>query len=346
MFHFVKQLKQVRDLRNISRQEAAQLMAEIKLPYFLELISAQMPWIIVSSMWLGSTFLTILFLQGVSSGFGTNFTSLAPIFKTLLLSVSPFIFLLTFVLLGGVFSFMGRAGIISGKFPRLASHPIYALRRIYGTAWTQIFYFKPLYSVCLSVPILRKLLFKTFGYRGDFSFVVYPDAWIRDLPLLRIGRSVYLANRCTVGTNLCLNDGSILVGECTFADNSMVGHLAIFGLGCYIGTSSEIGVGTSLGIRVKLGDHVVVAPKCVIYHGADIGHHVKIGACSVIGLKAKIAPHLELRIGAVIPPGAVVSTQAEADEYFSSETQTLREQKDNLTELLRKNLHEFETSRR
>ncbi len=337
MLDFIKELRQLSKAKNINRQEAADQMAAIKLPFWLELISSQLPWMIVVIMWLGAMAVTILFYRMVSF----NELNLSNGMQIILISLSLFIFALSFVLIGGLLSNLGRPGIIAGKFPRVASHPIYALRRIYGTAWSQVYYFKPLYAAFLAVPWLKKLLFSIYGYRGSISFVTYPDSWIRDLPLLKIGRGVYLANRCTVGTNLCLNDGSILVGECYFEDESMVGHLAIFGLGCHLGKKSEIGVGTSLGIRVKIGESSQISPKSVIYHGVEIGNKAKVGACSVIGMKAKIGDGVELPIASVIASGVSLLTQSDADHYFSSETQKLKEQKDELANVLRMNVHEF-----
>jgi hypothetical protein len=39
------------------------------------------------------------------------------------------------------------------------------------------------------------------------TFTVYPDSWIRDLPLLPFGQGEYVANPSTIGTNIVLNKG-------------------------------------------------------------------------------------------------------------------------------------------
>jgi hypothetical protein len=49
----------------------------------------------------------------------------------------PLVFAVVFVLIAGSLSRLAQPGIIAGQFPRRADHPIYALRRIYGTAWTR-----------------------------------------------------------------------------------------------------------------------------------------------------------------------------------------------------------------
>lgn len=258
--------------------------------------------------------------------------------KYLLYGAVPFGFVLSFLVVGIFWAQISKAGIVEGKFPRIPEHPIYALRRIYGTAWTQVYYFKPLYAVCLAVPILKRILFRGFGYKGDLGVTIYPDSWIRDLPLLKIGKGVYIANRCVVGTNLCVNDGSVIVGSCYFDDHSMVGHLAVYGLGCQIGKKSELGVGAALGMRVKILDNVMISPKAEINHACTLEDGCKIGTSSVIGMKTRIGKGIEIRAGSSIPPGANIESQEQADKYFSSETASLNEQKDALMKLLKEQL--------
>jgi carbonic anhydrase/acetyltransferase-like protein (isoleucine patch superfamily) len=337
MFQFIHELKNLSRRKDITKAEMARIMAQIKLPPFLFFISRQTIWIVVGSMWVGSTFLTILYFQLINS----LSSDVPALIKTMLLAFSSLVFCISFVLFGAFFAMIGRAGEIEGKFPRSPSHPIYALRRFYGSAWSQIYYFKPIYSLFLSMPLFKTILFKSFGLKGNTEFTVYPDSWIRDLPLLKIGRGAYLANRCTVGTNVCMNDGSILVGRCEFGDNSLVGHLAIFGLGCKLGNRSEIGIGAALGIRVRIGDESQIAPNASLYHGAEIGNQVKVGACAFVGMKAKIADGVELKPGAFIPAGAIIANQPDAERHFSSEMDLLKIQKENLSDILQKELDGF-----
>jgi hypothetical protein len=69
---------------------------------------------------------------------------------------------------------------------------------MYGLCWTSLYYCKPVYHFCLCVPWLKALVFRLFGYRGDLNFTVYPDTWIRDLPLLDFGKGAYISNRATL----------------------------------------------------------------------------------------------------------------------------------------------------
>lgn len=337
MFKFIHELKSINSQNSLSRQQQADLMSKVRLPKWLEFISSQTIWMVVTSMWLGSAYLTFTFFE-----VSTQWIPQMQIWqKGLVYGLTPAIFAFSFVTIGGVFAQIGRFGELAGKFPRLAGHPIYSLRRIYGTAWSQVFYFKPLYAAFLAIPQLKKYLFRIYGFKGSTDFTVYPDSWIRDLPLLKIGAGAYLANRCTIGTNVCLADGSIIVGPCQADEKSMVGHLVIFGLGCVLGKSSELGISSSLGIRVLIKENAVVAPKAMVYHGVEIGNKVKIGPWAYVGIKTVIADEIEIKSGAIIPNGSVISSQADADKYFSSETNMMKTQKEDLTQILRNNLDDF-----
>ncbi len=248
------------------------------------------------------------------------------------------LFAVSFVVVAGAISRLGRKGIVRGKFPRQTSHPVYFARRIYGTAWTQLFYFRPLYAAILAIPVLRQLMFRLFGYTGNLDFVVYPDTWIRDLPVLNIGKEAYLSNRATIGTNMCLTDGTILVDYTSVGDKAMVGHLAMLAPGTKVGEGSEVGVGCAVGIRVKIGKNVSIKPSSSINHGANLEDECEIGPTSFIGLRAHIGPKVKIKPGANIPSGASIFSQEEADQYFSSETQTLQAQKDTILKILENHL--------
>jgi len=316
---------------NISREELAQKVAAMRIPTWLNQVSKLSVPLVALTIWTFSSALTCLPLI-------SYFSKLNTLEQVIAIGFAPVFFATIFITISGLISRIAQKAIIAGKFPRLPEHPVYALRRIYGTCWTQVFYFKPVYSLALSIPILKKILFRAFGYKGDMSLTVYPDTWIRDLPLINAGKKVYLANRACIGTNLCINDGSILVGPVTMHDNSMVGHLAIFGLGTILGKGSELGVGVATGIRCKFHDNVSVKPKASLNHGVVVESGSSIGTCAIIGMKAKIGPNINIKAGASIPPGAIINTQKEADDYFSSETQSLQKHRASILSLL--DLHE------
>ncbi len=179
------------------------------------------------------------------------------------------------------------------------------------------------------IPEMR-VMFRLFGFSGSIDITVFPDTWLRDLPLLNIGHGAYLANRATLGTNMCLNDGSIIVGPITIGERAIVGHLSVIGLGSKLGEGSELGVGAATGIRITVGSNVNIRPRCNLNHGCQIESNAIIGSASLIGLKSKIGAGIEIRAGACIPPGVVINTQEEADNYFSSETQMLNSEREML----------------
>ena len=59
------------------------------------------------------------------------------------------------------------------------------------------------------------LALRLFGYKGSLDVTIYPDAWLRDLPLLDLSPGAYVANRATMGTNMVRPDGTILVDRIT-----------------------------------------------------------------------------------------------------------------------------------
>ncbi|OQW49013.1 MAG: hypothetical protein A4S09_12935 [Proteobacteria bacterium SG_bin7] len=258
--------------------------------------------------------------------------------KYLGMAVALPIFAITFILVAGLISRFGKRGIVKGKFPRELKNPVYFARALYGAAWTQLFYFRPLYAVALAVPPLRTFMFRIFGYSANLDFTLYPDTWIRDLPILNVGKGAYLSNRSTIGTNMCLTDGSILVDGIEIAEKSMVGHLTMLAPGVKIGGESEVGVGCAMGIRVKIGNKVSIRPSTTVNHGCHLEDGCEIGTMSFIGLRAHVGPGIKIKAGANIPAGANILSQEEAEQYFSSETQTLQAQKESILKTLESHL--------
>ncbi len=313
----------------VSNQELADLVAELRLPLPLAWLSKLSPMLVVALIWCVPVFLSAIvldsFLMAESS---TLEKALVCVGAALTFG---FGFILTAGVIGKIFSF----GIVEGKFPRRTDHPLYAIRRVYGTAWTQVYYFKPLYAVILAVPPLKILTFWLFGYKGDYSAIFYPDTWIRDLGMIRAGKGVYIANRVCVGTNMCLNDGSVIVGNVTLGDGAMVGHMAMFALGTSVGEKSEIGVNTAVGIRVTIGHGTNIRPRANVNHGVQVGDNCIIGTGAVLGTKVEVANGVHIKTGASIPPGAQIRSQEDADKYFSSEMELDASHKGVIAELLK-----------
>lgn len=236
-----------------------------------------------------------------------------PVPVTLATLFLPAIWLLSYVLVCGSLSLLTRSALIAGKFPRDLGHPVYGPRRLHALCWTSIYYFTPLYHLVLTFPLLRRITFRLFGYQGQLNFTIYPDSWIRDLPLLDIGAGAYIANRATLGTNICLRTGDILVEGIRIGARATIGHLAILGLGDTIGDDAEIGVGTTLGMRVHVGAGTVVGAIVGLNHGATIGARCRIDSMVYIGRSATVHDGLHVHYGSIVPDRAILRTQADAD---------------------------------
>lgn len=316
---------------NLPRKELEERVAALELPAPFALLSSISTTILIPLIWVAPFTLSLTPVMLAESTHE----------KILFLAVAPVLFAFSFIFISALVSIVGYPGIVAGKFPRNSMHPIYAFRKIYGAAWTQLYYFKPLYAVVLSIPTLKKITFRLFGYKGSCDITIFPDTWIRDLPLLKFDKGVYLANRSTIGSNMCLNDGSIIVGSITLGEKAIIGHLAIIGLGSKMGKNSELGVNAVTGIRIQVGDDVSLRPRCSLNHGCIVEDKAIVGSAALIGLKAKIGKGVEIRAGASIPPGAIINTQLEADNYFSSETQFLNSERDTLMHQLEVFSHDF-----
>lgn len=275
------------------------------------------PGILISLIWIGPLCLALTpyLLLDPSSPLSYRFAAIV---------VALPIFALSFMFIAGILSRPSQKKIIRGRFPRQPFHKVYFWRRIYGSCWTNVFYFKPLYYVLLSIPILRKSLFRIFGYKGPLNFVVYPDTWIRDLPLLYFGDGSYCSNRSTVGTNMCLQDGSILVDRVHIGDRSVLGHLSMLAPGVKLEKDVEVGSGVALGIRCRMKDGSRIAAGSSVNHGSIFGARSETGGHSHIGLRVEIGDDLKIPAGANIPAGAILKTQEDVNKYISSENQILR----------------------
>ncbi len=229
-----------------------------------------------------------------------------------------------------------RWAIRDGRFHRSIDDPIYGPRRLHALCWTSIYY-SPIYPAYLINGLAKRCLFRLFGYQGELAFTCYPDTWIRDLPILRIGRGSYLSNKSTIGTNLALQNGCIFVEGIVIGKEVMVGHLTMIAAGTTVGDHVEIGHGTGCGVRVQLGELAIVSGGCGIDHKSQIGERAEIGMRSYIGLGAHIGPGIKLPPGANVPCGAKLATQADVDRYLSSETESLNALRLELSRILEDN---------
>ena len=242
---------------------------------------------------------------------------LAPtlIARVLAVALMPAAMLLTFVVTAGGLSTITRRAIVAGRVRRDLGDPVYGPRRLYSICWTSVYYCTPVYHAILAIDPLKHLAFRLFGYRGALDITVQPDTWIRDLPLLDLGAQAYIANRATLGTNICTATGEIIVDRITVGARAVVGHLAMVGLGTEIGEEAEIGQGAIVGAKVRIGARARIGAGCGINHGVRIGNDCVIGAAATINARVVIADGIQIPFGAMIPVKTTIRTQAEADAY-------------------------------
>jgi UDP-3-O-[3-hydroxymyristoyl] glucosamine N-acyltransferase len=134
------------------------------------------------------------------------------------------------------------------------------------------------------------------------NFTVYPDTWIRDLPILTFEDNAYVSNRATLGTNIVLSNGFLLVAPITLRAGALVGHLAMLAPGVELGPGAEVAVGCGVGIKAKLGADSFVGPCCVIEHGVSLGRNTRIGTYSYVGSGSVVLDGIKVPPATVVPP--------------------------------------------
>ncbi len=242
------------------------------------------------------------------------------------LLISPIFYSVLYLLFAALLSLPHQGAIVPGRFPRDVSHPIYFHRRLYGLCWTAVYYFVPVYHLALSLPLLKKILFRLFGYRGDMGFTTYPDTWIRDLPLIKFGKGAYLSNKATIGTNIALPDGSILVEPVTVEDGALIGHLVMLAPGTHIKRGADVGVGTAIGLRTTVGEGAKINPGCSLEHGVKLGARVKVGSVTYIASAVEVAPDIVIPSGVTIPARMRITCQEEAS-FFAKHIEVAKVEK-------------------
>ena len=262
-------------------------------------------------------------------------------FRLCAIAAAPILYLLAFLVCCGLLSWPHRWAIQNGRFQRSLDDRVYGRRRLHALCWTAIYY-SPFYPFYLAFPTWKRILFRLFGYRGSLEFTAYPDTWIRDLPVLQIGRGAYLSNKSTIGTNLALQDGRILVDGITIGEGAMVGHLTMVAAGTTLGDGAEVSHGTACGVRVTLGKGAAVNPDCCIDHHADIGEEADVGTRSYVGLGARIGSKIKLPPGSNIPRRAKLVNQADVECYLSSETKDLHFLRAELARRIQQDTHTAE----
>ncbi len=197
-----------------------------------------------------------------------------------------------------------------GKFKRGKDNQKYKDRLIYTRELRNYVYNPAIMNTIFSTPEIKLRFFRTFGYKGSIDFTIYPQSWLRDLPLLNIGKGTYLADGILLGTNQVTPDqewictGTIDIGEkCIFDQGCSVGYNST------IGANSIIGFEVAIGVKNRIGTNVRIGGRSNIAHGCKIGNNVVIPDCCRIGSFSVIEEDVELAEYTDIPAFSLVTKE-------------------------------------
>lgn len=202
------------------------------------------------------------------------------------------------------------ANMKPGNFKRDRMSKDYNDRLVYTRAFRKFIYNPSVMNEILSDTDLKEMFFRTFGYKGALDFTIYPNCWLRDLPMLDIGSGTYLADGILLGTNQVSTDqtvlrvGKIKIGErCVFDQDCKLGYNSTIGDDCIIG------IQTSIGLKCRMGNNVKLGEATTIRHGVRIGNDVTVGSETQIGNFVVIEDGVEVPEFSRIPSFSVVTSE-------------------------------------
>lgn len=197
-----------------------------------------------------------------------------------------------------------------GRFHRHQNDTDYAARIQYTTSLRAFVYNPMVLNIIFCNEELKKLFFRTFGYPGALNFTIYPNCWLRDLPLLDIGKGAYLADGIVLGTNQVSTDQQfVTVGPITIGERSIFDQACMIGYHTVVGADCIIGIRCAIGIKCSIGDQTHIGEVVNIGHGSRIGRDVSIGQASVIGNFCVIEDGVEIPAQTRFPMYSKVTTE-------------------------------------
>ena len=122
------------------------------------------------------------------------------------------------------------SNIKPGTFVRNPENQDYQDRIIYTSVLRDFVYNPAVLNVIFGDQELKEQFFRAFGYQGEVDFTIYPKCWLRDLPLLDLGKKLYLGDDILLGTNQVTPDQEKLV-----VGPIKIGDYCVFNQGCAIG---------------------------------------------------------------------------------------------------------------
>lgn len=177
--------------------------------------------------------------------------------------------------------------------------PVFRRYRLYSAALETFVEEPPVMREILSDPLRRIGFFRLFGYRGEIDFTMMPSVWVRDLPLLDIGRDAHLGYGMALGTGRICATGvqlkTIRLGErSVFAQHSVVEGGTRIGKETRVGIRGIVGPDCMIGDSVELSDFARLSEGVSVRDGARIGEGAVVGAGAVIDEGVRIEDRAEV----------------------------------------------------
>ncbi|OJJ16060.1 hypothetical protein BKI52_35410 [marine bacterium AO1-C] len=195
-----------------------------------------------------------------------------------------------------------------GKLRRNPEKVVYQQRLIYTKALRDYVYNPAALNIIFSDVKLKLLFFRTFGYKGKTNFTIYPNAWLRDFPMLDIGENVYLGDGILLGTNqVSVNQKFLTVGTISIGANSVFDQRCSVGYNTTIGKNAQIRFSTAIGLKCTLGENVILGEFNVIGHASQIGNNVTLNTHCRIGNFVTIDDEVVLEEFSNIPTNSHVT---------------------------------------
>jgi acetyltransferase-like isoleucine patch superfamily enzyme len=202
------------------------------------------------------------------------------------------------------------ANMKPGNFKRIKMSKDYNDRLVYTKAFRKFIYNPAVMNEILSDAKLKEKFFRTFGYKGSLDFTIYPNCWLRDLPMLDIGRGTYLADGILLGTNQVSTDQTVLrVGKITIGERCVFDQDCKVGYNSNIGDDCIIGIQTAIGLKCRMGNNIKIGEATTIRHGVRIGNDVVIGSETQIGNFVVIEDGVEVPEFSRIPSFSIVTSE-------------------------------------
>ncbi|MEO0624409.1 MAG: hypothetical protein AAFU49_21340 [Pseudomonadota bacterium] len=192
--------------------------------------------------------------------------------------------------------------IVEGVVTRRQNDDVSQAYRVYTREIEQFTEQPAIMRLVLSDPSLKIWFFRVFGYRGELQFSMMQAVWLRDLPLLTIGRDAHLGYGMMLGTSQILPDGeSVLLRRISIGARTFFNQHTVVEGGTRVGEDCSVGVRVSIGGEVQVGDNVEVGDFARIGDQVILGAGSRVGCGAMIGRAAIVDPGMAVEDGADVP---------------------------------------------